>query len=192
MFSNVLLLVFYRVPRLGGVIVVSERILDVLGRFGAVLLGWLMDALCHAAGENFLLATGVGFVRDGRSGRVIVVVVDEVKSGTKGLVSYCRLRGNNLFSHSDPSAATPPFLPDSPFLALGPFVDVAALALGMNPSSAAFLRRRLRRFLIAWASRPAPVVRSVGDVRLKAVCMTHRKPRRRLHSLGARFQRRGL
>ena len=179
-------LLVYIVSRL----VVSERILDVLGSFGVVLLGWLTDCFGDAAGEDFLLATGAGFVRGGRSGRVgvVAVVVDEVKSGTKGLVSSCRLRGN-LFSYWDPSAATPPFLPASP---LRPFVDVAAPALGTNPSSAAFLRRRLRRFLIAWASRPAPVVVSVCYVRLKAVCMTHRKRRRRLHSLGAHFRRRGL
>ena len=60
-------------------VVVSERILDVFGKFGAVLLGWLTDGLCDAAGEDFLVASGAGFVRDGRSGRVGVGVVE---SGT--------------------------------------------------------------------------------------------------------------
>ena len=74
-------------------------------------------------------------------------------------MSVCE--GSCLLAYSEPSATISPFFPASAFLPtplpLRPFVDATALAVGRKPSSAAFLRRRLRRLVMAWALTPRPL-----------------------------------
>ena len=107
-------------------------------------VGGEVERSVEAAGGSVLGGCFVSTLREG------IVCGEE----GRGYLSY-----SMLLMTVEPAFALFPFLP-APLLLL-PFAVAAVHGAGMRPCSTAFLRRRLRRLVMATALTGPPVVRSV-------------------------------